>query len=306
MRVVGVDICGADVDQEKLFSACEEASRRFSLDIRCYTTLERIAHERVEPVVCSDIIRMDESLFLALRKKKQASLMRALSDLEEEKICALVTCAHTGVVTGASSIVLSRFEGLRHPGLLVLIPSIKNTVAMLDVGAFVQASAQNLLHYVCLGTAFASSELNVALPRVGLLNIGRESGKGTFELKQVDEILSSMQTDRWQYMGNVEPHAVFSGYVDVLVTSGFAGNVFIKTAEGLLGLLRKTGGHTPFVQEHRLGALLAGVQKPVFKCHGSVSISSLVDTIYYAFELAQRSTVEFLQKAFSELRKQLP
>lgn len=295
-QVIGVDLAGADADQVSLFAACQEAALKAPFPLRCYSSvpLQGSACPNIEWMVCPDVISMQDEALSAIRKKKNSSLVRAMLDLKAGAIAALVTCANTGAVTAAAVVHLKRFSGLHHPALVAELPLPYGRVVALDMGAFVEASGKDLFSYANLGSAYASSCYGVGRPRVGLLNIGREASRGTAELRQADRYLSLATTMEWEYVGNVEPADVFSGAVDVLVTSGFAGNIFLKTAEAVVQLSRSSS--LPYKPS---GALLVGVNGVVVKCHGSSSKEALAAAIAQARTAAHDEIVHRVEQAFS-------
>jgi glycerol-3-phosphate acyltransferase PlsX len=328
---IGVDVSGADVDQRALFEACLTAATRTSISLICYHSSSSVffsksssssdtskpgdstsakeaqgasqelsrsretgASSSIECQYCPDVISMKDEALVAIRLKKNSSLVRAMNDLKSGRISALVTCANTGAVTAAAVVYLKRFSRLHHPALIAVLPLPKGPVVALDMGAFVTATHKDLCSYAFLGSAYATVCQHLQRPRIGLLNIAREQGRGTHELQQADHMLSHTPAP-WQYIGNVEPEDIFSGRVDVLVTAGFAGNIFLKTAEAMMAL---TGVS---IANPGRGALLAGVQGVVIKCHGSSSASALITAIGQAQEAVEQSTVTALERAFTTL-----
>lgn len=289
---IGVDLSGADVDQKMLFAACLQAASEQSVLLRCYHS-EPLGHvdSLVESQRCPDVISMEDEALFAIRKKQNSSLVTAIKDLKVGRIAALVTCANTGAVTAASVVYLKRFLHLHHPALVVVLPLPLGPVVALDMGAFVHATKQDLVTYASLGSAYAMTMCDIPSPRIGLLNIGRESCRGTVELRRADEALSASFPGGGIYVGNVEPADVISGKVDVLVTSGFVGNIFLKTAEAVVGL-SSSASYKPS------GALLAGVNGVVIKCHGSGSSEALKAAIFQAQQFIHRGAVQSLASAF--------
>lgn len=286
---VGVDLAGADVDQSVLFEACQEAVVSFAGSLRCYSSV-LLPRSSIECVLCSEVIHMDDDALSSVRCKRQSSLVRSMCDLSSGDIDALVTCAHTGAVTAAAVLYVKRFPGLHRPALLKEIPTLKGVVIVLDVGAFVEARASDLFSYAILGSAFARI-CGIEKPSVGLLNIGRERNRGTKNLQEADAMLRQCVTDRFHYSGNIEPLDAFSGSIHVLVTSGFAGNIFLKTAEGvahMFSAFTKAPG----------GALLAGVNAPVLKCHGNCSKEALIAAIVQAGNLVTTRFVPMVAEQF--------
>ena len=289
--VIGVDLAGADVAQRSLFVACEQAASDLSVALRCYHSSPLPFSSHIECRRCPDAISMDDEALSAIRKKKDSSLVRAMQDLKQGEISSLVTCANTGAVTAAAVVYLKRFRSLHHPALVATLPLPHGMVVALDMGAFVEATGKDLVSYAFLGQAYAASVLGLPNPRVGLLNIGREAGRGTLELRQADEALQAVPSGSFTYVGNVEPEDIFAGKVDVLVTSGFAGNIFLKTAEAVA----KLSSHPSYTPK---GALLAGVRGVVIKCHGSGSNQALMAAIAQARVATERSTVQALEALF--------
>lgn len=293
---IGVDLAGADVEQRLLFAVCEQVAKQSSVPLRCYHSLSLPSSSLLECRYCPDTISMEDEALSAIRKKKSSSLVQAIQDLKKGSISALVTCANTGAVTAAAVVYLKRFPGLHHPPLIAVLPLPKGEVVALDMGAFITATGKDLVTYASLGLAYAKACLGISHPRVGLLNIGKEVGRGTLELRQADETLRAASSDDCSYVGNVEPEDVFAGTVDVLVTSGFVGNIFLKTAEAVV----KLSSPQSYIPK---GALLAGVRGVVIKCHGAGSGQSLAAAIAQAQAAVEHQTVEALEKNLRYLAK---
>jgi phosphate acyltransferase len=284
-QIIGVHAGGADIPEDFFVEICEEIARKESFSLRCYYS--KAKPPAIDSCACSDVITMDDSPLKAVRQKRDSTLIRAMDELRSGKISSLVTCAHTGAVTSAAVIRLGTFQGLHHPGLLTMLPTES---VILDVGAFVTASADDLFHYLCLGCSFAQIVHGLQKPRVGLLNIGREPSKGTTELQQLDQWLLRHPSTSWTYVGNTEPRAVFANEADVIVTSGFVGNIFLKTAEGMATVLRH--------EFRSIGALLAGVRGIVIKNHGETSKEALKASIHQAAYYARMQLPRSLEEKY--------
>jgi glycerol-3-phosphate acyltransferase PlsX len=256
-----------------------------------------------EYVCAPQVIEMHENPLLALRRKKHASMCVGLRLLKEGKIDALVSAGNTGALVSSAKIILSNLPGILRPPLLTLMPTKKNPVAVLDVGAGVEAKASHLVQFASIGAAFQKTK-GIQHPTVGLLNIGSEALKGTSELRLAYNQLQKMSS--FKFAGNIEGKTVFDGDVDVLVTDGFTGNVFLKTAEGIASLILDRIGPSPtdmkkFQSLHYAeypGALLAGVRGIVIKCHGYSTPKGFTNALLGAAELAKE---EFVQKLLNEL-----
>jgi phosphate acyltransferase len=235
---------------------------------------------------------MNDAALQVIRKKNDFTLIRALRDLSVGAIDALVTCAHTGALTAAAVVYLKRFTCLRRPGLLVELPLHEKNVTIMDVGAFLSSSAEDLFGFARLGGSYASLRFAGKRPRIGLLNVGRESMRGPKEICRANEMLRSGRLP-CTYVGCIEPHDVLSGEVDVCVCDGMIGNIFLKTAEAVT----KIAGSSNLRHENR-AALLAGVQNLVLKCHGEGAPQALFWAVQHASKMVQLGLISSFHKAF--------
>ncbi|MEN9654075.1 MAG: phosphate acyltransferase [Chlamydiota bacterium] len=243
-----------------------------------------------------EFVSMDDSPLMALRRKKKASLFIGLKLLKEKKIDAFISAGNTGAYVTGAKFYLPLVSGIIRPALAALVPTEKKPVAVLDVGAFVQAKAVHLVQYARMGAAYMRS-LGCEMPRVGLLNIGAEAIKGTSEQRLAYHELQQHPSSEFHFLGNIEGKVAFDGGVDVLVTDGFTGNVFLKTAEGIasfiLNHLAQGGQNDAFLrhltQSQSPGALLLGVVGIAIKCHGDVTPTSLLRAVEYAASLKNLS-----------------
>lgn len=285
MKPIGVDLAGAEVQEEWLYEAGKRLEEKGIL-LRYYST------KSFSPAcsVSSQYIGMDDPP-LSFRKKKESTLVRALHDAANETISALVTCANTGALVSAATIYLGRFPSLHHPALAAQIPTMAGKAIALDMGAFVEGKAEDLISYAFLGSALATLQHTISTPRVGLLNIGKERRKGTVELSKANEALLKHHPS-FSYAGFVEPIDVFSGEVDVLVTTGFAGNIFLKTAESVASLTQGIHSYG--------GALLAGVKRPLIKCHGKPTMNSFMQAICQAQKAVESDLIPRLEAQFTK------
>lgn len=257
-----------------------------------------------------DVIGMEEAPLLALRRKRGASLSVGMRLLKEKKIDALVSAGNTGALVSSAKITLSTLPGILRPALLALMPTKKNPVAILDVGANLQVKTKHLIQFALIGAAYQQAR-GLKNPSIGILNIGSEALKGTSELRSAYQQLKKMPF--LQFVGNIEGKSVFDGDVDVLITDGFTGNIFLKTAEGIASLildrirthippaeLKKFEPQIEDLQRHLHyaeypGALLAGVQGIVIKCHGYSTPRGFANGVLGAIELVSQKFIQTLQ-----------
>ncbi len=226
--------------------------------------------ERVEIAHCTEVIGMDDKPAEALRKKPDNSISRCWQLLATKKVDGLVSAGNTGAVVGAGLFTRKFLRGIRKPGIATVMPTIGGgKCVILDVGANVFPKPSHLLHYGVMGGAFAKQMLNIEKPRIGLMNVGEEEGKG-HELVQKTYELFRKGPFADRFVGNVEGRDVHKGTVDVIVTDGFVGNVLLKHAEGMFDFMIRTV-HGAVINnlnvEKELGAQL--LQKLVAKFHYS-------------------------------------
>jgi glycerol-3-phosphate acyltransferase PlsX len=186
--------------------------------------------EGVQVVPTAEWIGNDEDPVPAVRAKKQASVVRAARAVAEGEAAAMVSHGSTGATMAAATFGLRRLKGVQRPALAVRLPVPGKPVLFLDVGANVELRAQHLVQFAFLGAAFSSAVLGVERPRVGLLSVGEESGKGREEVVAANALLSEARGI--EFAGNVEGGDLPAGAADVVVTDGFTGNVALKLMEG--------------------------------------------------------------------------
>jgi glycerol-3-phosphate acyltransferase PlsX len=184
----------------------------------------------VEVIPTSERIGNDEDPVPAVRAKKEASVVRAARDVAEGRSAAMVSPGSTGATMAAATFGLRRLRGVQRPALAVQLPVPGKPVLFLDVGANVEVRAQHLVQFAFLGAAFSQAVLGVERPRVGLLSVGEESGKGREEVAAAHALLA--KAAGIEFAGNIEGGDLPAGAADVVVTDGFTGNVSLKLMEG--------------------------------------------------------------------------
>ncbi len=301
---IGVDLMGNDNAPQTLLSALKKLSLPTDVILFAIGTPE-LAKEALpfEYIAVRETIEMDEHPLLALRRKKGASIPTGMRLLKEKKLDAFVSAGNTGALASSAKMILRTLPGILRPSLLALMPTKKHPVAVLDVGANVQIKAVHFVQFAKVGAAFQKAR-GIDNPIIGLLNIGSEALKGTSELQIAYHELNKQKD--LNFAGNIEGKTVFDGDVDVLVTDGFTGNVFLKTAEGIASLILDKIKPNPsdrkkFQSLHYAeypGAFLAGVLGIVIKCHGYSSPKGFTNAVLGAIDLAK---VEFVQKILNEL-----
>jgi len=192
--------------------------------------LELDGVDGIEVVPTSEWIGNEEDPVASVRAKKEASVVLAAADVAEGRAEAMVSPGSTGATMAAATFGLRRLKGVQRPALAVQLPIPGKPVLFLDVGANVEVRARHLVQFAFLGAAFSEAVLGVARPRVGLLSVGEEAGKGREEVAAAHEILSASYGI--EFVGNVEGRDLPAAVADVVVTDGFTGNVSLKLMEG--------------------------------------------------------------------------
>lgn len=177
-----------------------------------------------------ETITMEESPVEAIRKKKDSTIMRGFDLVKNGQADAMVSAGHSGATMAAAIRKLGRLEGVSRPGIASLFPTRKAPVMLMDIGANVDCRPQHLFQFAVMASSCCALLQNRKSPRVGLLSIGSEPGKGNALIKETHELLRQSNLD---FVGNVEGRDVYGGELDVVVCDGFVGNISLKISEGL-------------------------------------------------------------------------
>ncbi len=250
----------------------------------------------------SEIVAMDESPAIALKKKKDSSMRVAINLVKQGEVDACISAGNTGALMATSKFVLKTIPGIDRPAICTSLPTVTGHTHMLDLGANIDCSAEHLLQFALMGSVLAESVDENPQPSIGLLNIGSEAIKGNEVVKQASKLIEQTSLN---YAGFIEGDDIYTGKVDVVVSDGFVGNVSLKTAEGLASLvntvLKSEFKRNLFTKlaalialpvlnrvRHTLdprqynGASLLGLNGIVIKSHGSADIDSFSNAIKIA------------------------
>ena len=225
---------------------------------------EGYSGERLEVVDAPGVIDCNESPTMAIRRKKDSSLVTALSMLKErDDIIGMISAGSTGAVLAGGLFVVGRMEGVKRPALSPFLPTVSGGKTLLiDCGANVDCKPEYLLQFAIMGSIYVKAMLGIENPRVGLISNGVEEHKGNEQIHQTYELLKNCK--EINFVGNMEAREMFSGDYDVLVADGFTGNVAMKSAEGTINTFM-----TVLKNEIKGGGLRAKIGylflKPVFK-----------------------------------------
>lgn len=196
------------------------------------------ATDRIEIFHCTQVITMEETPVVALRKKPDNSISRCWHLMAEHKVDAIVSAGNTGAMV-AGGLRLRRFlKNVRRPGIAAIMPTMRGNCVMLDVGANVSPKPEHLFQYGIMGSIFARHILKCKNPKIGLMNIGSEEQKGNDLAKETHALFNASAFSD-QFAGNIEGRDIHRGVCDVVVTDGFVGNVVLKVCEGVVEFVMK-------------------------------------------------------------------
>lgn len=227
--------------------------------VRLQSELERLGltgDARVELVHADQVVGMEESPATAVRSKRRASINVAVDLVKQGRAEAVVSAGHTGAAVAATVLKLRTLPGVERPAIATLMPSPHGHFLVLDVGSNVECKPLHLLQYAIMGDVYERVIRGKSSPRIGLISVGGETGKGNDLTKEAFKLLQN--TPQLNFVGNIEGHDLFNGSVDVVLCDGFTGNVVLKTCEGLAkaigSILKQSLKKTPV---RMLGALLS-------------------------------------------------
>ena len=280
----------------------------------------------VEIVHASEVVTMDDNPATAFKEKKDSSLTVGLNLVKEGKGDAFVSAGSTGALLSGATLLTKRIRGIRRAAMAPLVPNPKGGAILIDCGATAECTPEYLLQFAFMGSYYAEHILGRPEPSVGLLNIGVEEGKGTQLQRDTYALLKAAGDEgRIRFAGNVEAREAVLGAVDVIVTDGYSGNIFLKTLEGtalfLSGQMKKmfkknlltmlaagmvSGGIRDFkklMDSREVGGTpLLGISKAVVKAHGSSDDYAIKNAIAQAAKFAGSGIIESITENISYMR----
>ncbi len=306
----GVTVALDGFGAERGFDVLAEGARMAAADgigLRVFGPADQLSSlsgvEGVELLATEDRIGNDDDPVPAVRSRRQASVVRAAADVAAGNAEAMVSAGSTGATMAAATFGLRRLKGVKRPALAVRLPVPGKPVLFLDVGANVEVRPQHLVQFAFLGAAFSEAVLGVRRPRVGLLSVGEEAGKGREEVLAAHATLATAAGI--EFVGNVEGRDLPGGAADVVVTDGFTGNVALKlmegTAKAVTGAIRDAARANPLAAAGGLmlrpalgglrrelhpdttgGAILLGLRGIAVVGHGSSGAEGIANAIRLA------------------------
>lgn len=330
--IIAIDAMGGDIGPEVTVAAAARILKQrqdvklilVGLEDKINVQLSRLnikTSDRLSVQHASEQVAMDEAPALALRKKKDSSMRVAINLVQEGKADAVVSAGNTGALMATSKFVFKTLRGIDRPAIMTTLPNVKGHTHMLDLGANVDCSEDNLFQFAVMGSVTASAVDNVDNPRVGLLNIGSESMKGNAQVKAAEPLL---QNSNLNYIGFVEGDDIYNGSVDVVVCDGFVGNISLKSTEGVAKMIGqfmkeefKRNLFTKLIAfiampvlkafkkrvDHRRynGASLLGLKKIAIKSHGGADEYAYSKAINVAILEVEKSVPQCIESRLGAL-----
>jgi glycerol-3-phosphate acyltransferase PlsX len=331
MKIV-IDVMGGDQPPGEIIKGVERAYEKLdnielilvgkndimSREIAKYN----LPSDKCQFITATQTVEMNESPAKALRKKKDSSINVGTNLVKENKAKAFISAGNTGAVMAAGLFNIGRLSGIKRPSIATLFPSATGRTLVMDAGANMDCSPENLLQFAIMGQIQAQNVLNIKSPRIGLLNVGEEEKKGNKLTKNTYELINEDKRVN-NFIGNVEGRDIFNGNCDVIICDGFVGNVVLKTTEGaasfMFDLLKenlKTDMRSklgalllkPYLKnlQTRLdyrqygGAPLLGINGVVIISHGSSDATAIYNAIKVAKETVDENVVNLIKNEINK------
>ena len=282
--------------------------------------------EGVEIAHASEVVEICDNPANAFREKKDSSLTVGLTMLKNGEGDAFVSAGSTGAILSAATLLVKRIRGIRRAALAPVIPTGNGGAVLIDCGANAECSPEYLLQFAYMGAYYAETVLKRPEPRVGLLNIGAEPSKGTdLQRETYARLEQAAKEGRINFVGNVEAREAVEGAVDVIVSDGYSGNIFLKTIEGSAKFLMKEikavfkqnlltklsalavksglGKLKKMMSADEVGGTaLLGISKTVIKAHGSSGEYAIKNAVRQAMQMSKSGIVESIEENIDYMR----
>lgn len=325
---IAIDAMGGDHAPKEIVEGVFQAVEDFKdVEFLLYGDEVKMApylkqHERVQVIHCSEVIEGTDEPVRAVRRKKDASMVRMAQAVADGEADACVSAGNTGALMAAGLFIVHRIDGIDRPALATTLPTLDGAgFDMLDLGANADAKPENILQYAIMGSIYAKQVRGIEKPIVGLLNIGTEDKKGNDLTKQAFKLLKE-QNDI-NFIGNVEARELLNHAADVVVTDGFTGNMVLKTIEGVAGNIfamlkeeflssTKTKVAAMMMKNNLKnlktkmdyseygGAPLFGLKAPVIKAHGSSKAQAIYSAIRQTHIMVEHRVCQTIDQTISK------
>ena len=327
--ILAVDAMGGDYGPGVIVPGAVSAARELNVKLLLVGDAPQVEAElaRLSPgnasleiVHAPDVVHMHEKPSDVLRRKKGSSIQVACRLVKEGAAHGVISAGHSGATAACGIFIIGRIPGVERPALAAFLPTEKNPLVVIDAGANVDCRPYHLFQFGLMGAAFAKDIFGYPSPRVALLSIGEEEGKGNTQVKEAYELFKL--ADNINFVGNAEGRDVFSGDMDVVVCDGFVGNIIVKMSEGVAfslmrmlkrelfsGLVTRLGTWLSKAAFKRFintvdyaeygGAPLLGLQGICIVCHGRSSARAITNAVKMGATFVEKGTTTRLREAIA-------
>ncbi|MDF2590951.1 MAG: fatty acid/phospholipid synthesis protein PlsX [Clostridia bacterium] len=325
---IAIDAMGGDHAPKSAVAGAIQAVKEYGVEVYLVGIKEEIhkhmseedkSNEKITIIEASETITNDDVPVAAIKQKKDSSMVVGLKQVKEGSCDAFLSAGSTGAFLAGSLLKVGRIKGIDRPALSPLIPTTKGLCMIIDAGANLDSKPKNLQQFAIMGSIYMEKVMGIHNPRVGLLNVGTEEGKGNELTKQSFELLSQLNIN---FVGNIEARDVAEGICDVCVCDGFAGNVLLKTTEGvaqviidllkdifmknavtkIAALMLKDGLKTfkkKFDYKEVGGAPFMGIDGIMIKAHGSSDEKAIKNAVRQAKLLYDNKCLDIIRQEIS-------
>src|SRR5208283_4490462 len=326
---IALDAMGGDFAPELVIAGAIDAVTEYEIEVILVGDKQRISQslqnkryppDKISIVHASEVVEMHESPSVALRRKKDSSIRRAIELVKSRAADAAVSAGNSGVVMATSLFVLGKLPNVDRPAIAAIMPALTGFFVLLDAGATVDCKPDYLLQFAKMGNAYFKAVFNVSTPRVALLSIGEEDTKGNELTRETFKYLKNADL---HFIGNIEGKDIFTGSADVIVCDGFIGNIVLKVSEGLAETILKmlkmeianiTTGRIgylmirPAIRSFKKrtdyseygGAPLLGINGTCIISHGRSSARAIKNAIRVASEMAGEKVPEIITEVLKK------
>lgn len=273
--------------------------------------LDRDQAVRIQVIHAPEVVTMDEAPSSALRNKKKSSMRVAIEQVKKGQAYACVSAGNTGALMAISRYILKMLPGIDRPAICTTLPGVGHHTHILDLGANVDSSAEQLFQFAVMGAELTGAVENIDSPKVALLNVGTEENKGNDTVKHAHTLFSNSHLN---YIGFVEGNDIFSGDADVIVCDGFVGNIALKASEGVADFFFHHV--TTELQKNLYTRLAAALSRPILKSisrktdprrYNGASLLGLRGIVIKSHGSADRvSFAHAIEEAILEVEKNIP
>lgn len=322
------DINGGD-NKSEIIKGAIDASNEFNTDIILVgredfirENLQELDYniDKVEIIDAKENIENNEDPAFALRKKKDSSIVKAMTLLKEKKADALISAGSTGALLAGGLFIVGRIKGIKRAVLPTVIPGMKSNTMVIDSGANMDTSPELLCQFATIGEIFLREYYKIENPKIGLLNVGSEEGKGNSLYKETYNILKDSSIN---FVGNIEAREIMNNDVDLVVCDGFDGNILLKSIEGVVDFAVKNVFHS--IEKSELddnskkvfskflmdkfknldakevgGTILLGIDGNIIKAHGNSDSRAIKNAAKYAIDIVESNVVKKIKDKVEE------